>query len=86
MCEACWIEERTTVVDIPGTTEQLLQVQMPVLLHTERRVEQCINCGELTIIGLYVRTEVPDPAPTVVPDRCDHADYKRCGCDSDDPV
>jgi hypothetical protein len=61
-CEACWIKANTTEVVVDGL--DAISIRQPVRLnHTENpSIHQCAFCGELTIMGIFVRVD-----PTTVP-------------------
>lgn len=56
-CERCWLDNNTHLN--PETKE--IEIRRPVLMVGDH-AEQCAWCGQLTIIGLYVRVD-----PSTVP-------------------
>lgn len=66
ICEACWIQENGEW-EFYGVTETgalqtvLKHVRMPVL-KMSRSLEICCMCGEITIMGIWIRRN-PDTVP-----------------------
>lgn len=52
-CEACWIEQNTAYDD---DGEPMIRIPVRVV---DSSLETCNDCGKITIMGIFVRAEVP---------------------------